>query len=137
MPDLPIAFNATEQLALRVLYYLNFLTSFLVRSYYFLASWLLASLRLCLYAPPMRSMPRKFASEDDLYLAAINGLARRAYSVYEMRTYLERRADDKDVVRIVLDRLKHLNYLDDARYARQFVRLRAELRKQGVISHRA
>jgi regulatory protein len=81
----------------------------------------------------MRSSPRKFASEDDLYLAAINGLARRAYSVYEMRTYLERRADDKDVVKTVLDRLKHLNYLDDARYARQFVRLRAELRKQGAF----
>lgn len=79
----------------------------------------------------MRSSPRKVSSEDDLYLAAINGLARRAYSVYEMRTYLERRAEDKDVVKAVLDRLKHLNYLDDARYARQFVRLRAELRKQG------
>lgn len=81
----------------------------------------------------MRSTPRKVSSEDDLYLAAINGLARRAYSVYEMRTYLERRAEDKDVVRTVLDRLKHLNYLDDARYARQFVRLRAELRKQGAF----
>lgn len=81
----------------------------------------------------MRSSPRKVSSEDDLYLAAINGLARRAYSVYEMRTYLERRAEDKDVVKAVLDRLKHLNYLDDARYARQFVRLRAELRKQGAF----
>jgi regulatory protein len=81
----------------------------------------------------MRSSPRKVSSEDDLYLAAINGLARRAYSVYEMRAYLERRAEDKDVVRTVLDRLKHLNYLDDARYARQFVRLRAELRKQGAF----
>jgi len=79
----------------------------------------------------MRSSPRKVLSEDDLYLAAINGLARRAYSVYEMRTYLERRAEDKDVVKTVLGRLKHLNYLDDARYARQFVRLHTELRKQG------
>jgi regulatory protein len=81
----------------------------------------------------MRSSPRKFSSEDDLYLAAINGLARRAYSVYEMRTYLERRAEDKDAVKGVLDRLKHLNYLDDARYARQFVRLHTELRKQGAF----
>ena len=79
----------------------------------------------------MRSSPRKLSSETDLYTAAINGLARRAYSVYEMRTYLERRAENKDAVKGVLDRLKHLDYLDDARYARQFVRLHTELRKQG------
>jgi regulatory protein len=79
----------------------------------------------------MRSSPRKLSSEADLYTAAINCLARRAYSVYEMRSYLERRAGDKDVVKEVLARLKQLSYLDDARYARQFVRLRIELRKQG------
>jgi regulatory protein len=98
-----------------------------------LASSLLASLLPCLYPSPMRSSPRKFSSEDDLYIAALNSLARRAYSVYEMRTYLERRAEDKDVVKDVLERLKHLNYLDDARYARQFVRLHTELRKQGAF----
>jgi regulatory protein len=81
----------------------------------------------------MRSSPRKLSTESELYTAAINGLARRAYSVYEMRTYLERRAEDKDVVKSVLDRLKQLEYLDDARYARQFVRLRTELRKQGAF----
>jgi regulatory protein len=79
----------------------------------------------------MRSSPRKLSTETDLYASAINGLARRAYSVYEMRTYLERRAENKDVVKDVLDRLKQLDYLDDARYARQFVRLHTELRKQG------
>jgi regulatory protein len=81
----------------------------------------------------MRSRPRKLETESELYTAAVNGLARRAYSVYEMRTYLERRAEDKDVVKSVLDRLKHLEYLDDARYARQFVRLHTELRKQGAF----
>jgi regulatory protein len=81
----------------------------------------------------MRSAPRKLSSETELYTAAINSLARRAYSVYEMRTYLERRAEDKDLVKTVLDRLKQLDYLDDARYARQFVRLRTELRKQGAF----
>ena len=81
----------------------------------------------------MRSSPRKLSAETDLYTAAINSLARRAYSVYEMRTYLERRAEDKDAVKNILDRLKQLNYLDDARYARQFVRLRTELRKQGAF----
>jgi regulatory protein len=81
----------------------------------------------------MRSSPRKLSTETDLYTAAVNGLARRAYSVYEMRTYLERRAEDKEAVKGVLDRLKQLDYLDDARYARQFVRVRAELRKQGAF----
>lgn len=81
----------------------------------------------------MRSSPRKLFGEDELYAAAIQSLARRPYSVYEMRTYLERRAEDKDSVKQVLDRLKERNYLDDARYARQFVRLRAENRKQGAF----
>jgi len=81
----------------------------------------------------MRATPRKLLSETDLYTAAINGLARRAYSVHEMRVYLERRAEDKKTVGAVMDRLKDHKYLDDARYARQFVRLRSELRKQGAF----
>jgi len=93
-------------------------------------------LRQLLSAPilfGMHSVPRKLSSEAEIYTVAINSLARRAYSVYEMRTYLERRAEDKDIVKSVLDRLKQLDYLDDARYARQFVRTRAELRKQGAF----
>jgi regulatory protein len=81
----------------------------------------------------MRFSPRKLSTETDLYTAAINGLARRAYSVHEMRTYLERRAGDKTAVGHILDRLKQQKLLDDARYARQFVRLRAEIRKQGAF----
>jgi regulatory protein len=81
----------------------------------------------------MRSSPRKSLDEAELYIAAINGLARRAYSVHEMRVYLERRAEDKDAVKRIVEQLKERNYLDDARYARQFVRVRAELRKQGAF----
>ena len=81
----------------------------------------------------MRSAPRKLSTEAELYMVAIDALARRAYSVYEMRIYLERRAEDKNVVKGVLDRMKQMDYLDDARYARQFVRLRTELRKQGAF----
>jgi len=80
----------------------------------------------------MRSSARKL-SGDELYAFAVQSLARRAYSVHEMRTYLERCADDKGAVQQVLDRLKEHDYLDDARYARQFVRLRAENRKQGAF----
>jgi regulatory protein len=85
------------------------------------------------YAPTMCSSPRKLLSETDLYTAAINGLSRRAYSVYEMRTYLERRAEDEETVQRILDRLKQQDLLDDERYARQFVRQRAEIRKQGAF----
>jgi len=81
----------------------------------------------------MRSSPRKLASEAELYAAALNSLARRAYSVHEMRTYLERKSESKVAVKDVLERLKALDYLDDARYARQFVRARAEFRKQGAF----
>jgi regulatory protein len=81
----------------------------------------------------MRSSPRKLSSESDLYAAAINALARRAYSVHDMRLYLERRAEDKNDVRPILERLKQSSYIDDARYAKQFVRVRAELRKQGAF----
>jgi regulatory protein len=81
----------------------------------------------------MRFSTRKLTGESELHEAAINRLARRAHSVFEMRTYLERRAEDKDLVKGVLDRLKQLDYLDDARYARQFVRLHTELRKQGAF----
>lgn len=81
----------------------------------------------------MRSTPRKLVNETELYAAAVQGLARRAYSVYEMRAYLERRAQDREEVKAVLDRLKRLDFLDDARYARQFVRQRTELRKQGAF----
>jgi regulatory protein len=81
----------------------------------------------------MRSSPRKLSSESDLYAAAINALARRAYSIHDMRLYLERRAENKDSVRAILERLKQNSYIDDARYAKQFVRVRAELRKQGAF----
>lgn len=56
---------------------------------------------------------------------------RRAHSVYEMRQSLERKAEDVKVVRVVLDRLKERKMLDDARFARDFARLRASQRKQG------
>ena len=81
----------------------------------------------------MRSSPRRLASETDLYTAAINGLSRRAYSIYEMRTYLELRAEEKETVQRILARLKENKYLDDERYARHFVRQRAEIRKQGAF----
>jgi regulatory protein len=79
----------------------------------------------------MRSSPRKISTEDDLYVAALNALTRRPHSVHEMKVYLERRTADPAFVPQIMARLKDHKYLDDARYARQFVRTRATVRNQG------
>ena len=75
--------------------------------------------------------PRKLETESDLYDAALRALMRRAHSVYEMRLVLERRAEDKALVKNVLARLKQNGMIDDAHYAKQFARYHAESRRQG------
>jgi regulatory protein len=79
----------------------------------------------------MPRAPRKLQTEEELYEYALKALMRRAHSVFEMRRALERRADEKPLVQRVLGRLKEHQYLDDARYAMQFVRQRSENRRQG------
>ena len=78
----------------------------------------------------MRS-PAKLSNEQALYTAAIGALSRRAHSVFEMRTYLERRAAERDSAKRVLARLRENRLLDDARYALEFARHRAQVRRQG------
>jgi regulatory protein len=80
----------------------------------------------------MRSLPRKLSSDADLYAAALGALMRRAHSTFELRTYLERRAEESEAVRRVLSRLKQEKLLDDARYALDFARARATSRRQGA-----
>jgi regulatory protein len=48
-----------------------------------------------------------------------------------MNKALERRTEDQALLKTVMERLKHEGLIDDARYARQFVRQRTQLRKQG------
>jgi regulatory protein len=79
----------------------------------------------------MSRVPKKLQTEEQLYDFALKALMRRAHSVYEMRKALERRADEKTLVQRVLGRLKEHQYLDDARYAKQFVRQRSANRHQG------
>ncbi len=69
---------------------------------------LLASLLPCFYASSVRSRssPRKLATEPQLYASAIRALMRRAHSIHEMRQYLERRAEDKELVSAVVARLR-------------------------------
>lgn len=56
---------------------------------------------------------------------------RRSYSVHEMRKYLARRAENEEHVGGVLKKLKEFQYLDDARYARDYARIHAQQRRQG------
>jgi len=79
----------------------------------------------------MRPAPRKFSSEEAVYTAALRALMRRAYSVFEMRTYLERRSENASLARRVVARLKQEQLIDDARYALEFARNRANSRRQG------
>jgi regulatory protein len=79
----------------------------------------------------MRPVARKLSGEADLYAAALSALARRAHSVYEMRTYLERRAVSPEMARRVVARLRQETLVDDARYAMGFARQHANIRRQG------
>ena len=79
----------------------------------------------------MFATPRKLDTEQDLYDYALRMLMRRPHSVHEMKTKLLRRADSELLAQVVLTRLKESGKLDDSRYAKQFTRQRAEVRKQG------
>jgi len=70
-------------------------------------------------------------TDAQVYDAAIKILMRRAHSVHEMKKALARRCEDDKIVKGVVERLKRESLLDDARYAKQFTRLRTESRKQG------
>ncbi len=78
-----------------------------------------------------RSSPRKLSSEQELYTSALRALMRRAHSIHEMREYLNRRAEDLELVSPVVARLREHNYLDDARYALDYARTHAQSRRQG------
>lgn len=56
---------------------------------------------------------------------------RRAHSVHEMKGYLKARAENPDDAAAVLQRLREQNYVDDARYAREYARSHAQGRRQG------
>jgi regulatory protein len=79
----------------------------------------------------MRSSPRQLETEADLYAAALRALMRRAHSIHEMREYLARRSEDKNLVSDVIAKLRERSYLDDTRYALDYARAHAQSRRQG------
>ena len=80
---------------------------------------------------PFRSSARKLSTEYQLNMSAQRALMRRAYSIHEMKKYLEGRAENKELIAPVVARLRELNYLDDARYALEYARHHAKARRQG------
>jgi regulatory protein len=74
---------------------------------------------------------RKLVTPEQLYMSAQRALMRHPYSVHEMKTHLERRAEHKEHVPPIIVRLRELNYLDDAKYALNFAAQHARLRRQG------
>ena len=79
----------------------------------------------------MFGKPRQMETESELYEVAVRALMRRAHSVHEMKKLLARRTDNDLLVQVVMARLKENGQLDDSRYAKQFVRQRTEIRRQG------
>jgi regulatory protein len=79
----------------------------------------------------MFGKPRRVETESELYEAAVRALMRRAYSAYEMKQLLGRRTEDDHLLGAVMDRLKRAKMIDDERFAKQFVRQRTEIRRQG------
>lgn len=92
---------------------------------------LLYFLHRAAYSASMFGKPRQLQTEAQVYDAALRILMRRAHSIHEMKKALGRRCEDQGLVKAVVERLKRENLLDDARYAKQFSRLRTESRKQG------
>ena len=78
-------------------------------------------------------MFRQVHSESELYEVALRALMRRAHSVHEMKKLLARRTRNDLLVQVVMARLRENGQLDDARYAKQFVRQRTEIRRQGAF----
>jgi len=78
-----------------------------------------------------RKPARKLATPEQLYMSAQRALMRHAYSVHEMKKYLEGRAETKELVPPILARLRELNYLDDAKFAQNFAAQHARIRRQG------
>jgi len=56
---------------------------------------------------------------------------RRGHSEYEMKQMLGRRTGDDHLLKTVMDRLKRAKMIDDEQFAKQFVRQRTEIRRQG------
>lgn len=68
------------------------------------------------------------ATYDRAYMNAINLLARRQRSVWEMETYLKRKGYDHNTINKILDELSKRELLDDKKFAEAWVSTRRLLK---------
>jgi len=71
---------------------------------------------------------KKLSAEDKLYNRALNYVALRPRSVWEVREYLRRRDSPAPLIEQITNKLIELGLLDDQKYAQMFVHDRALLR---------
>ena len=76
-------------------------------------------------------MPRDKEAPPDPLNAALRMLARRAYSVAEMRRALEKKYPDSSQVPKAIARLRELHYLDDKKFAEHYASSLARNRAYG------
>ena len=90
-----------------------------------------------------RTSPKKLDA-DGLFDYAVRALERRALTAFELRRKLKQRAEDQGTVEPIVERLRGLSYIDDARTAEAYTstrkdvsllgrrRVLADLRRRGV-----
>ncbi len=78
-----------------------------------------------------RRATRKLETTQQLYMSAQRALMRHAYSIHEMKSHLERRAEHKEMIPEIIARLRELNYLDDGKFALNYASQHAKIRRQG------
>lgn len=71
---------------------------------------------------------KKTAVEDKAYMRALDLLARRARSEWELREYLKRKEYDNDTIAKILNRLSNAGYVDDYKFAEAWVNNRRLLK---------
>lgn len=64
---------------------------------------------------------QKTAVIDKAYMRALDYLARRARSQWELRDYLRRKDYDSPTVDLILNKLSEYNYVDDEKFAQAWV----------------
>jgi regulatory protein len=71
---------------------------------------------------------KKLSSDDKLYNRALRYIAMRPRSVWEIKTYLERKGSPAPLIEQITNKLLDLGLLDDRKFAQMFVHDRTLLR---------
>ena len=147
MPILPLASlrlsRHRKKILVACLFFLNDIFAFGIHQDVLLAHSLHNGLQLD------ESYVERLVQADALIRAkevAVTFLGYRARTEYEIRQKLQKKGFSNDIAAQVIERLRELSYVDDAKFARDFVRnrfrlkghgpqrLRMDLRKAGVAS---